>query len=236
MLTLTQLSLKESKDFKDPLALFAFEGGSLAGVSALSNTVKKDLLARAKDEGFTGKSGETVSLRCPDGEGERRFVLVGLGKRKGFDADTLRRASGSLYKRAARFERIGVAAFDDPGIVAEGLLLASHAFTKYADKAKDRKLNEVRFLVQRPAERKKIEKGIDQAKLYAEAVFWTRDIVNTGPSDKSPETLMKAAKALTGAGVTLKVIDKAEAKKLGMGSFLGVSRGSAGSPYFLHLK
>lgn len=236
MISLSTASIKDLKDYKGPLAVFAFEDTGLAGVTALSNTVKKAAFRAAQDAGFEGKAGQTASFRLSDGATERRFIVAGLGKRKGFTGETLRKAAGSLCRAASRFPAIWVIAAEDAATAAEGILLAGYTFNEYTDKGKDRKLKDVRLLIQKASEKSKIQKAVEQASIYSEAVCWTRDAVNRGPSDKSPEAMVKAAKTLAKSGITIKVIDQKEAQKMGMGSFLGVARGSAQPPYMVHLK
>lgn len=236
MLSLSAISAKDVQTAKDPIGFFAFEGTGLAGVTYLSNAQKKAVMDAAADEGFSGKSGEAACFRLTSDGVSRRYIVVGLGKRKGFDVESLRKAAGAMCHRASRFENISVVAFDDPAVVGEGLLLASHSFDLYVKKSKDRKLKNVGLISQKGSDRARLAKAIEKASIYAEAVAWTRDLVNTGPSDKSPEAILSQVKEMAKQGITLKVIDAKEAKKLGMGSFLGVARGSDDPPYMLHLK
>lgn len=227
-------SIKDFRQNDEPLGLFAFEE---AGVSApfLSGAAKKELDAALDDEGFKGKAGEVASLRASDGEASRRFLVVGLGKKKGFTADCQRKAAAGLFGAAkTRFKSIWFHAPGDLQAAAEGMILAAYSFDKYKEPCKDRKLETAVLLTQKAGEKNKAQAAFDRAAVTAEAVCWVRDLVNDGPSDQSPEALMKTAKKEIGGGITLKVIDKKEAQKLGMGSFLAVGRGSSEPPYMLH--
>jgi len=227
-------SIKDFNQDKSALGLFAhFEAGVHAPF--LSAKAKKEINAALEDEGFAGKSGELASFRACDGETSRRFLVVGLGKKKGFTADCQRKAAGALYGAARkRFETLWVSIPGDIQAAAEGFGLSSHVFPMYKEPCKDTKLATIKLIAQNAGEKKKAQAALDRGALYAEAVCWTRDLVNEGPSDQSPESLTKNAKKHISDGVTLKIISEKEAKKLGMGSYLAVARGSDVPPYFLH--
>jgi leucyl aminopeptidase len=233
-LTIEAASIKDFNQSDAPLGLFAFEG---AGIQApfLSNKIKKEINTLLEDDGFAGKSGETASLRASDGQTARRFLVVGLGKRKGFTADCQRKAAAALYGAARkRTETLWAWAPGDLQAFGEGFGLSSHVFPKYKEPCKDRKLERVAFVTQKAGERGKAQKAFDRAGLVSEAVCYARDLVNLAPIDKSPELVMKAAKKDIGNGVTLKVLDRKQIEKLGMDSYLAVARGSVLPPYFLH--
>ncbi|MFX6019195.1 hypothetical protein ABTF08_20170, partial [Acinetobacter baumannii] len=86
------------------------------------------------------------------------------------------------------------------------------------------------LVVQDAGARVTVEKTLAKVALYAEAVGLARDLVNRGPSDKSPKSLADLAETFADAGVKVEVIDQEKAQELGMGSFLGVARGSAQPP------
>ncbi|MFA6029299.1 MAG: leucyl aminopeptidase [Elusimicrobiota bacterium] len=234
MIGITVTTLKEFHAGTEPLALFAYEDGIAApGVSAAT---RKALFERAREEGFSGKAGETAAFPASDGTRERRFVLVGLGAKASADREALRKAGAALWKAArARHEVLGMLSPRPAGPELEGLLLSSYAFTKYKKPETPDKLAGVRVLVAAPSERRKAEAAVEKALLLAEAVHFTRDLVNEAPSDKTPESVAARAKALAGGGVSVKVLTKADCEKLGMGALLGVGRGAAQPPLLLHL-
>ncbi|MFH1725854.1 MAG: leucyl aminopeptidase [Elusimicrobiota bacterium] len=222
---------------QDPLVLFAFSDGGIVDARLLPNKLLKALKTRCEEEDFHAKLGETVSLRASDGTVVRPYLIVGLGKRKAFNSETLRRCGGHIYRAAkSRFETLWVsppAGLAAP--LAEGLLLGSYVFLRYKRPDAEPKLKTVRLLARRAPERARFKSAAARATLFCEAVFAARDLVNRGPSDKSPEALARLAEGLAGPRLSVKVIDKKAAEKLGMGSFLSVARGSSAPPYFVHL-
>jgi leucyl aminopeptidase len=159
---------------------------------------------------------------------------VGLGPRKDYSPETLRRAAGSMIGYARRrWKELAVAAPGDLQAACEGLLLASYSFSEYKKPEEDR-LSQARLLISAP-QALAARKAVERASLYCEAVCLARDLVNRGPSDKTPRSLADLAQTLKSPKTTVTVIDKAKAQELGLGSFLGVARGSAAEPVFLHL-
>jgi leucyl aminopeptidase len=235
MLSITPASLKDLSSFAGPVGLFAYEDG--LATSALPNSARKALWKAACDEDFKGKAGETVSVRAHDGNRERRFFITGLGKKKGFSAETLRKAGASLYKATKkRAKSLMVLPTGSAQTIVEGMHMGAYTMVQYTKPCKDTILKDVNVVYGKAGERRKMEAQITLGNVYADAVCWVRDLVNQAPSDKSPEKLTNAAKKeLSGGRVSIKVITHKEAAKLGMGSYLGVGRGSAQPPYFLHL-
>ncbi len=227
MITLSTLALKEFEKGALPACLFAFEDAGITAKS-LPPAARKQLLEAAKAEAFKGSVGECVQAQWNG----KRHVIVGLGKRKEYSRETQRRAAAGLYHYAkARFERVAVFPEDWLG-AAEGLSFASYKFTQYK-KADAEKLVEAQLVFNGAPERNAADKALARAAAEAEAVFYVRDLVNRAPSDKTPESMAEECRGLEGLDV--EVIDKEKAKELGMGSFLGVARGSSIDPFMVHM-
>ena len=226
--------LSEFQSGPDAVAAFATEDGG-PNAAFLSPKARKALGEAAKDEGFTGKSGETASLKFNDGVKERRWVLVGVGKKKDADAEAHRKAGAGLYKAfKGRFDSLWLAAGVHAAAVTEGLLLGSYQFNEYKKPESEDKLKALRLIAANAGERNKLQAVVERAALGSEAVCFARDLVNRGPSDKSPEAMADIAKSLAGPEVKVEVIDRKQAEKLGMGLLLAVSRGATKEPRLVH--
>src|SRR5689334_22525556 len=89
-----------------PLGLFVFEDGGIAGAYP-APAMRTAILDEAKADGFKGGPGETAVLSFSDKGGKRRCVLAGVGARKDFGAEAVRRACAALLKTAnPRFEKL----------------------------------------------------------------------------------------------------------------------------------
>jgi leucyl aminopeptidase len=217
-----------------------FEGQALAGLPYLSPSRAK----AAGREAFTGAKDQSLLLL--DGEAKSpRLLLLGLGKGKDFTLDSLRKASqrGARQGRELKAKALALL-LPEPGgfgevalaaAAAEGALLGLYRYQRFVSKPDDKKDPASLALV--GADHAAARAAVAEARVRSEAVCLARDLVNCPPSDLTPEIFSREAKkALAGlAGVSLKVVSKAQAARLGMGGLLGVSRGSDKPPVFLHI-
>jgi len=237
----------------DALALPVFEEDLRAGtgpVAALDALLGGALRAAARAERFEGKAGQELQLptlgRTPAG----RILLLGLGKRaealprlprEGFEP--LRMAAGRAGRAAANAgaRSLAVALPDGAGAevaaaaraAAEGALLGAYAFLRYkTEKKPPPRLDTLRVVVPPGRERAKdVREALALARGICGAVAWARDLVNLGPADCTPSHLADAARALAReAGLAFEARGPREIAGLGMGMFLGVTRGSAAPP------
>ncbi len=236
----------------DALVLPVFEGdlraGSASGaIGALDALLGGALRTAARAERFEGKTGQELQLPTLGRAAAARVILVGLGARDGAGAllrrggfEPLRTAVGgaarSALKAGARALAVAVpdgAPHDLPAAAraaAEGALLGAYAFLRYKTEKKPvARLESVRITVPPGRERgREVRDALDVAAEIARAVAWARDLVNLGPADCTPTHLADAARALAReAGLGFEQRGPKEIAALGMGMFLGVTRGSA---------
>jgi leucyl aminopeptidase len=236
----------------DALALPVFVEdlrGAGGPVHALDAALGGALLAAARAERFEGKPGQELQLPTLGRAAAGRVVLVGLGRRDGAPGpgrdgfEALRAAAGKAAriaaKAGARSLAVAVPAGGDGDVApaaraaAEGALLGAYAFLRYKTERKDApRLQAVRIAVPAGRERaREVKEALDVAAEVARAVAWARDLVNLGPADCTPTHLADAARALAReAGLRFEVRGPKEIAALGMGMFLGVTRGSAEPP------
>ncbi|HUL59582.1 MAG TPA: leucyl aminopeptidase [Anaeromyxobacteraceae bacterium] len=233
----------------DVLALPVFEE-ELRGagrVRDLDARLDGHLLAAAKTDAFTGKPGQQLLLTTLGRARAARVVLLGLGPRaraeawpaQGFEPLRMAAGRGARALRAAATLAVALPAVDGTAAAAraavEGALLGAYRFRRYrsADGEK-RPAGLGRLVVAVPAAEAKDRALAEAAALgvaLAEAVAWARDLVNLGPADCTPTVLADAARALAReAGLAVEVRGAKEIAALGMGMFLGVTRGSAEPP------
>lgn len=228
------------------LVLFAWEdekASALIGLPRGSNS--KALTALAKEEGFKGKERSVITLRPEDANPAKRLLGVGLGKRKDYTIDTLRKAAGTMAKAAeqkglteleVRLPEIARSAglAQEAQAVVEGIVLGTYRFEKHRKPDPDaQRLARVELWANgnTPA----MQKGVDRGVLYGQAVILTRDLVNEPPSVMNPVRMEQEAKKLAGRGVSVEVFDTKQLEKLGMNAILGVGAGGAVPPRLIHL-
>lgn len=225
-----RISTKEPK--WGTFVAFAFEGEELRGYPEKLD--RKFKLKKAKEnEGFKGKEDEVLEVIA----GERKVVLIGLGRKEEFEAEKLRRAIAKLKSRG----KVAIALPDGKDTVraaVEGLRLGLYRFRKYKREDEERKPEEV-FLLRSGSPFKKIEKAqaeLKFAEIVAEAVNFARDIGNEPGNIINPSTLAEiAGKLAEEEGLECEIIDEPALRKLGMEGILSVGAGSEKPPKLVHI-
>jgi leucyl aminopeptidase len=208
------------------------------GDGALDSAQRRELAAVLKRLGASSKVGEVTKI--PSGGAVKAPVLVavGLGDQSTPDLETLRRAAGSAARSLAG---TGAVAFalpaDDPErvrAIAEGALLGDYAYDKYLAK-KHEPIGEI-VIVSQAGRSAAARSALDEAVAVADAVNYTRDLVNMPPNDLYPESFADELKSRArGTGVRVAVTDEKALEDKGYGGILGVGRGSARPPRLVRL-
>ena len=224
----------------DLLALLVREGEKLGSVDEALD----GLLSRcAKEEDFTGKEGQVLSLHTHGKLGAARVAAIGLGKDKDAERslDRLRAAASKAVKlaRSAGAKTLALAgSFEGAAAVqalAEGASLGAYSFDRYKKEKKPLKLSRVEVLVSKKPDRALTEAARLGMEI-ADAVCAARDLVNESPARATPAALAAAArKVAEEGGLTCEVLGRARIEKLGMNLFLGVAQGSEEEPQLVRL-
>ncbi|MGE5047700.1 MAG: leucyl aminopeptidase [Deltaproteobacteria bacterium] len=224
----------------DLLALLVREGEKPGPVDAALG----GLLSRcAKEEEFSGKEGQVLSLHTHGRIGAQRVALLGLGKEKDADRslEQLRVAASRAVKlaKSAGARSLALAGHLDGAselqAVSEGASLGAYVFDRYKKEKKALKLTRVELLVPgKPA-----RALTDAARLgseVADAVCAARDLVNEPAGKVTPRALAAEARRMAKAhGLKCEVLGRAQIRKLGMNLFLGVAQGSAEEPQLVRI-
>ena len=84
---------------------------------------------------------------------------------------------------------------------------------------------------------KAVEAGVARGRILAEATNLARDLANEPGNTITPTRLAEAARDIAQKyGLEFYVIDRAQAKELGMGAFLGVAQGSDEPPAMIVMR
>ncbi len=200
---------------------------------------------------FTGKLNETTIIPTDKKIIPKRILLVGLGKSADFSLDKVRQAAGTATRAVQgkkfknpslllyRLELKGIPLEDVTRSVVEGILLSLYNFTMYKTLKKEEKttITNYSLVVQKKDVLEKVKSVVKKTEIVADAVCFTRDIVNMAGSDATPTFLAKEAKEIAkNSGIKCKTLSIPEMKKLGMNGILNVSRGSSQPPKFIILE
>jgi len=216
------------------LGLLVGEGAGASGLWHAADEATGGAITRAFAAAeFVGKEGTSCLILAP-GAGLTRVVAAGLGK----DADlTPRRVEEAAGALAAGLARDAVAAIAADGLdgahaahAAFGAVLRAYRFDLYRTKQKPEdkpKLTALRVLTGAAAAAKAAWPVLQAV---AHGVFVTRDLVSEPANILTPPEFATRIEKLAELGLKIEVFGQAELEKLGFGSLLGVSQGSAQPP------
>jgi leucyl aminopeptidase len=213
----------------------------------LDKKLKGEITKAFKQKKFEGEFKQFYSISTLKSIAPEKILLVGLGKKKDFSLEKLRKINGLISKivcdsKIKRFAttlsdiNVKEKLEDKVQTITEGTILGNYQFTKYKTEDKD-KINELKELIILSNNKAIAMKGVKKGKILAEAVNYVRDLVNLPPSDATPSYLANQAKSIAKKEkIKIKVFGKKELEKKKMNAILGVSRGSSQEPKLIILE
>ena len=219
--------------------------GGYAGLDAQVGGAISAAMARAE---FSAKQGAITTLY--PAKGAARVFIVGLGKGERI-ADAIRIASSKLVNAAynARVSSLSLhvlpALKEDADALAigaaigEGMTLGNFEFVQYkgtvAGKAnKNGKPKVTELLV---AVEKELQKAAAGGGVVSESANLARTLAATPPNVANPKYLCDFAKKMAKeVGLSCRIIDNEQAKKLGMGGLTSVGAGGSEKPALICLE
>ena len=226
----------------DALVTYVFEDGDATqGRIAELDQATGGLLAKLIKSGeVAGKTLEMTLIHAPVGLKAARLLLVGAGKRDGFNGATLRKLAGaalrhlksrSIHEFAFAVRENG-AREDAAQALVEGFVTADFETDKYkTDKKNDKLIENVSIAGYSDAEKAVAEKGMTRGRIIAESQNFTRDLVNEPSNKLTPRILAEKAEAMAReAGLAIEVLDEKKIADLKMGALLSVAQGSVEPP------
>lgn len=217
---------------------------------ALDRALGGQLTDLHKSGEFQGKPNQATLVHMNGKVSAKRVLLVGVGPREELTLERLRQAMGTAAKRVRQVKAKGFtcAMPDVPKSVGdtesvaqamvEGAILADYRFTEYrTDSSRNEKnLQTCTLLVSQGSDLAEVKEGANQGKVLGEAACFVRDLCNHPANVMKPSRVVaEARKIARESKIRLKVLEKKDMEKLGMGGMLGVSRGSIEPPAFIIL-
>jgi leucyl aminopeptidase len=207
----------------------------------------RDLLAGGD---FQGKLYQTAVLYTRGAIPASRIVMAGLGKRADFDLEKLRGAYAKAVQQIRTLNLKECAITLDSGLlnrplselteaVLEGMMLSLYRFTPYKtiDRENISDTQHIHIVVGKKGALKIVGESARRAEAIAKAVIFARDLVSRPGNEMTPSDLAREARQVARKkGVTLRILDVARMKKLGMHALLGVARGSSEPAKFIILE
>jgi leucyl aminopeptidase len=213
-------------------------------LAALDRRTGGQLKAVLDAEGFKARVAQVTHLHTT-GHPAGRLIVVGLGESKDTTLETLRRAAAAGVRRARDLAARTVAvdllgerlpARQRAQAVVEGALLATYTFDRYKREKNGKAVEALRLIASDGRVAREVGAGAQRGEIFAQATAFARDLVNMPANEVHPMHLARVAADLARRGrLRLRVLERSECQKMGMGAFLGVAAGSAQPPKFIHL-
>ena len=229
----------------DVAACFAYEGDrEPRGVQ--TSSLRRELAAEMKKEGFRGRRGESVVWNADGKYASRRFLVVGLGRPTDPSYEALRqgsaraaRTAGKLGARSLALRLPPVGAAEAPAetrAAVEGALVGAYHFDRYITDPARRRAKLGALGVSSDGPPGPTRKAAALGQVAARAVCLARDLVNEAPSVMTPARLAReAVREGRQAGLRVRVLGAKEVQRLRMHALLAVARGSGQAPRVVHL-
>ena len=221
------------------LVVGVLDGNTLTpSAKALNKKINRGLSRAIKASRFQGKTGQSLAVVTPAGTRLDRLLIVGLGKAKDVNEQSLCKLGGRIYASLAASGSKAATILVDPlegstlnpariaAAIAEGAQLRSYRFGKYHTKSENDSKPILTTLTLRCRGAAKAKAEFRARDKIVQGVFMTRDLVTEPPNVIYPDSLAKRCKELTKLGVKVEVLGEPQMRRLGMGALLGVGQGS----------
>jgi len=240
-------SLKELKT--DLLALGVSNSILLSNLGQEIDRHLGGLLYRIlKKEEFKGDVGESRLLETHDKIGAHNLLLVGLGKEESFEPETLRKAAAAIVRAGKKLHAAKISLEDfhlnkkrisaeaRGQALAEGVILGNYSFDLYKTNSKKIQKSTIHHTEILTSEIAAVGRGLKRGLTFGEATNFARDLINIPACDMTPRRMADEARKIGELpSLLVKIYDKKQIEKMGMGLYLAVARGSVEPPYFIHL-
>ena len=179
----------------------------------------------------------------------RIVAVIGLGKQSELTLDKIRALAAEFCRslRKLNCKRIativhgaGTGEIETEAssqAITEGSLLGLYRFRKHITKEPENQSVAELLIVERDATKlPDLKQGCKKGGIIAEATNLARDLINEPANYMTPSDMAKVAKELAKAcGLELTILDREQMEREGMGSLLGVAKGSLQPPKLIIL-
>ncbi len=230
-----------------------FESRKLsAPAAALDKAAKGAISERLQAGDMDGRADTTLLLHGLPALACERVLLVGLGAEKSFDAKAYRHAVQSALRAVkatgavdAELHLALLTLTDKRDItwrIAQAACMAiesAYRFDRMKSKpeARSSALKRLTLAYANAGERRLAETGLEQGLALGHGMSLAKDLGNLPGNVCTPTYLAEQAKALAKRyRMKAQILERADMKKLGMGTLLSVARGSAEPPKLIVLE
>jgi len=238
--------IRKLPEVLDTIFVLHHEDGDISKVEFLPGKIVSMLTRVLNAESFTFKAGEIKSIYYSDPETHSRIFLIGVGKPEKLSASSLRTTFANAIRQALKQKSKTIyvfTGFDVPltdviygHVISEAALMASYKFDRYLPQENKHHIECVHLVIDTKNTRH-INRGILEGRLYTEANFIARNLVNEPANVLNPEYLAEQAKKTAlhyGLSIEVHALDKI--RRLKMEAFLAVARGSVHEPRLIVMR
>jgi leucyl aminopeptidase len=192
----------------------------------------------AKREAFTGAPGQVLVLHDRAGSRIETVVVAGLGDPETAGSDALRHAAaeGARAARDAGARSLSIVlpagrgrAFQAQAAtetVVEGLRLGLYVFDAYKTEKSKKGIDKAAVLV-KANQAAAAKRGLFEGTVVADSVTMVRDLGNEPGNTATPTYLAEKAREIAAENdLKVQILEESDMRALGMGSLLGVAKGS----------
>ncbi len=191
-----------------------------------------------KAEEFKGDAGQTALLRFAPKGGVKatRLLLVGVGDKADYKPHAIAALAGTAtrylrsrnVKSFALLPRSEATAVESAQNSVQGFITSQFELDKYKTKDKNNKSVDTLVICVDGAKPADLKAGITRGQAIGESINLTRDLANEPANVLPPAEMAKRAQAMAkSVGLKCQILDEATMTKMGMGSLMSVSLGSA---------
>ncbi len=209
------------------------------------NEISEDYINEViKNKEFEGKLNQLCLIRLK--RNVKKIILFGLGKREDFNLNKAREAIAkvAVYIKDNNIKEFSFKLFNDTNpydaafCTVEAVKLALYQFLDF----KTQGLNDIKkiehfTIVADPNNFMEVDKGIKDALMLTNAIYYVRNLQNNPSNIVTPSYLAdEAIKMAAKFKLKCTILEKKDMEKLGMGGILAVSKGSDHPPKFIILE
>jgi leucyl aminopeptidase len=225
------------------LVLFVAKGPVLTPAAQTVDKATKGVLSRALKAGrYSADTAELLEILGPSGLDVNRVLLAGLGEAGKANVGEFERIGGAIAARLLtsgdtqvsimldECGPIAISAAEAAARLAGGLRMRSYRFDKYRTREPVAKKPSLAKAIIMTSQAKAAEQAFADNDATIDGLCFARDMVSEPANILYPKSYAERIKSLTQFGVDVEILGEREMKRLGMGSLLGVSQGSAQEP------
>ncbi len=232
----------------DTLVYFAFTHKGKK-VIQYSSQLDERSIRIATSERFDSSVGSTFIVHTNDDASTQRVLIASIGAIEDISVANLLKTGASIARRLVGSKCSHADIIVDPlghieqytlvQSIVEGLLLGAYTFTVHKTQNKENTHTvESATLVVPAAWKESAIAAATEAVTVADAVTFTRDMVNEPPSYTTPSYLALKAEQIAkqSSKITCEVFGKEDLIRMKMGGLLGIARGTDVEPKFIRLE